>query len=113
MQFAHLLPSPSWVESGSSFLLVSGRRKTKTPLTTIRLLKTMMGMDQWYLANVLHVGDSRLATLMAMEPKPTAACLFQGGVHLQMCTVHKYVWILLFCVPDRGGKQLLNVDHTY
>lgn len=73
----------------------------------------MMGMDQWYLANMLHIGDRRHAALMAMEPKPTAVCLFEDRVHLQMYTVHKYVWIFLFCVPDRGGKQLLNVDHTY
>lgn len=56
-------------------MLVSGRRKTRAPLTTTKLLKTIMGMDQWYVANMLSNGDSRIATLKAMEPKPTAVCL--------------------------------------
>lgn len=68
-------PSASSVESGSSFLVVSGRRKTRAPLTTTRVLKTVTGMDQWYTANMLNVGESRLATLKAKEPKPTAVCL--------------------------------------
>lgn len=88
MQPAHLLPPASLVDSGSSFLLVSGRRKTRAPLTTTKLLKTMMGMDQWYMASMLNIGDSKLATLKAMEPKPTAVrlrveCTFIDSVYVE------------------------------
>jgi len=72
---AYVLPSASSVESGSSFLLVSGRRKPRAPLTSVRLLKTTVGMDQWYTANMLSSGASRPPTLLAMEPKPEAVCL--------------------------------------
>lgn len=72
---SHLLPTASFVESGSSFLVVSGRKKTRAPLSSARLLKITMGMDQWYMANMLHVGDSRLPIRKIMEPRPTAVCL--------------------------------------
>lgn len=68
-------PSASSVESGSSFLVVSGRRKTRAPLITTRQLKTEMGMDQWYTANMLNTGDSKLAKRKAKELRPTAVCL--------------------------------------
>lgn len=68
-------PSASSVESGSSFLVVSGRRKTRTPLITTRQLKTEIGMDQWYTANILNTGDNKLANLKAKELRPTAVCL--------------------------------------
>lgn len=74
-QLSHPFPTASFVESGSSFFAVSGRKKTRAPLRTARLLKIMMGMDQWYTADKLHVGDSKLAVLKIMEPKPTAVCL--------------------------------------
>lgn len=82
MQLAHLLPSASLVESGSSFLLVSGSKRTRAPLTTARLLKTMMGIDWWYTANMLSNGDSNPATLYAMEPKPTAVCLKEWNMEI-------------------------------
>lgn len=75
LQLAYLLPSASSVESGSSFLLVSGSRKLRAPLISERLLKTMVGMDQWYTANMLSNGDSKPPALLAMEPKPEAVCL--------------------------------------
>lgn len=68
-------PSASSVESGSSFLVVSGRRKTRAPLIVTRQLKTEIGMDQWYTANMLNTGDSKLANLKAKELRPTAVCL--------------------------------------
>lgn len=71
----YLLPMASSAESGSSVLLVSGSRKQRAPLIRDRLLKTVMGMDQWYMANMLIVGDNSPAILKAMEPKPTAVCL--------------------------------------
>lgn len=75
LQAAYLLPSASSVESGSSFLLVSGSRKASAPLIIGRLLKPIMGMVQWYMANMLSSGDSNPPNLHAMEPKPEAVCL--------------------------------------
>ena len=77
MQPAYLLASASSVESGSSILLVSGSRKLRTPLISVRLLKTTMGMDQWYMANMLSNGASKPPALLTMEPKPEAVCLKQ------------------------------------
>lgn len=81
---AHLLPSASSVESGSSFLLVSGRRKPRAPLTRVRPLKTTVGMDQWYMANMLSGGDSKPPALLAMEPKPEAVCLKHERTHVKV-----------------------------
>lgn len=82
LQLAYLLLSASSVESGSSILLVSGSRKQRAPLTRVRLLKTMVGMDQWYTANMLSNGDSRPPALLAIEPKPEAVCLKQKHIEL-------------------------------
>ena len=99
MQIAYFCPSASMAESGSSLLLVSGSRKQRAPLISVRLLKTMMGMDQWYMANMLSSGDNNPATLKAMEPIPTAVCLEEWRVHFQTYTAyikyHSKVWIHL------------------
>lgn len=78
-----MFPSASSVESGSSFLLVSGRRKPRAPLTRVRLLNTMVGMDQWYMASMLSSGDSKPPALLAMEPKPEAVCLKHERTHVR------------------------------
>ena len=77
MQPAYLMPSASSVESGSSFRLVSGSRKLRTPLMTVRVLKTMVGIDQWYTANMLSSGETNPPARLAIEPSPEAVCLEQ------------------------------------
>lgn len=77
LQLAHLLASASSVESGSSLLLVSGSRMHRVPLMSVRLLKTMVGMDEWYMANMLSSGDSSPPARLAIELKPEAVCLKQ------------------------------------
>ncbi|KAG7227360.1 hypothetical protein INR49_000365 [Caranx melampygus] len=72
-----LLPGQSQVQ-----LLVCGRRKPRAPLTSVRLLKTTVGMDQWYMANMLSGGESKPPALLAMEPKPDAVCLKHEWTHI-------------------------------
>ncbi len=73
--YSHLLVSASSVESGSSFLLVSGRRKPRAPLTSVRLLNTAVGMAQWYVAKMLSRGATIPPALADMSPKAVAVCL--------------------------------------
>lgn len=75
LRFAYPISLASLVESGRSCPLVSGSRKTKTPASTARLLKTTVGIERWYTANMLSSGDSNPAILKAAEPRPTAVCL--------------------------------------
>ena len=72
---SHLLLSASSADSGSSFLLVSGSRKLRAPLTRVRLLKTVMGMTQWYMAKMLSRGARKLPILPDIAPIATAVCL--------------------------------------
>lgn len=83
LHFAYLLHSASSVESGSSFLLVSGSRKLRAPLIIQRLLKTMVGMDWLYMANKLSNGDNKPPALLAMEPNPEAVCLQKKHTELR------------------------------
>ena len=76
---SHLLFSASSADSGSSFLLVSGSRKLRAPLTRVRLLKTVMGMTQWYMAKMLSSGASNPAILADTDTKAVAVCLKEGG----------------------------------
>lgn len=72
---AHLLPSASLMDSGSSFFLVSGSRKQRAPKMIVMLLNTAVGMALWYVANILSNGDTKPPTLLTMETKPRAVCL--------------------------------------
>lgn len=92
------MPLISVAESGSSFLLVSGSRKTRPPLTTARLLKTMTGMERWYIDNMLSSGDSNPAALKAMEPKPTAVCLKDREYRIQAQISIVYICIVTLSV---------------
>lgn len=72
---SYLLFSASSVESGSSFLLVSGSRKPRDPLTSVRLPKTVAGMTQLYMAKMLSSGASNPPNLPDTAPKAVAVCL--------------------------------------
>lgn len=78
--YSHLLFSASSVDSGSSFLMASGSMKPRAPLTSERLLKTVMGMAQWYMANMLSSGASIPPVLPDMVPKAVAVCLKEGAI---------------------------------
>lgn len=73
----YLLFSTSSTVSGSSFLLVSGSRKPRAPLTSVRELETVMGMIQWYTANMFSSGASNPPALPDIDPKAVAVCLKQ------------------------------------
>ncbi|TNN56712.1 hypothetical protein EYF80_033057 [Liparis tanakae] len=110
LQRIYLLPSASRVESGSSLLLVSGSRKLRAPLVSVRLLKTMVGMDQWYTAKMLSNGASKPPALLAMEPKPEAVCLKQRRTQLGAQLLH----IKYFIVVGAGFLYFISVNmyHT-
>lgn len=83
---AHLLPSASLIDSGSSVFLVSGRRKQRAPKMIVMLLNTAVGMALWYVAKILSNGDTKPPNLLIMETKPRAVCLKEKHVRVQMCT---------------------------
>lgn len=72
---AYPLLSASRIDSGSSFLLVSGSRKHRPPLMMERLLKIMVGIAGWYIPNRLTSGDIKPPILLTMDPRPEAVCL--------------------------------------
>jgi len=76
---SYLLSSAPSADSGRSLLLVSGSRRQRAPLTSVKLLKTMVGMAQWYTAKMLSSGASNPPTLPDMAPKAVAVCLKGGG----------------------------------
>ncbi|TNN50142.1 hypothetical protein EYF80_039631 [Liparis tanakae] len=54
-------------------------RRHRAPLTSVKLLKTMVGMVQWYTAKMLSSGASNPPNLPDMAPKAVAVCLKEGG----------------------------------
>lgn len=69
---SYLLFSTSSVESGSSFLRVSGSRKPRAPLTSVKMLNTVMGMTQWYMAMAFSGGASNAPIHPDTAPKAVA-----------------------------------------
>lgn len=72
---AYPLLSASRIDSGSSFLLVSGSRKHRPPLMMERLPKIIVGIAGWYIPNRLTSGDTKPPILLTMETRPEAVCL--------------------------------------
>lgn len=92
----HLLPSAWSADSGSSFLLVSGSKKPRTPLTSVRLLKTVVGMAQWYVARMLSNGATNPPALADMFPKAVAVCLKDGHYNRYQVHIFNQLADLLF-----------------
>lgn len=44
----------------------------------------MVGIDLWYVANMLSNGDTKPPALLTMEPKPEAVCLKQKHAELTL-----------------------------
>lgn len=75
-----------------------------------RLPKRMVGMDGWYVANMLTGGDIKPPILLAMEPKPAAVCLKEPRA-LPQCRQQSETGRLLGPKnpPKRCWEELLNV----
>ncbi|TNN50143.1 hypothetical protein EYF80_039632 [Liparis tanakae] len=56
-----------------------GSRRERAPLTSVKLLKTMVGMVQWYTAKMLSSGASNPPNLPIVAPKAVAVCLKEEG----------------------------------
>lgn len=76
---SYLLFTASSVESGSSVLLVSGRRKLRAPPTIVMLPKMVMGITQWYMARMFSSGATNAPDLPNKAPKAVAVCLEEQG----------------------------------
>lgn len=84
----------------------------------------MIGMDEWYTANMLTSGDIKPPARLAIEPKPEAVCLKQETVlrntefeiHTNIMTggiFHSLQWNGRRDLPKRCWKQLLSIQTAY
>lgn len=55
-----------------------------------------MGMDQWYMANMLSNGDIKPPNLKAMEIKPTAVCLKECSLLNKYSVFVEYIYNYMF-----------------
>ncbi|GLD51397.1 uncharacterized protein AKAME5_000446300 [Lates japonicus] len=53
----------------------TGSRKPRAPLTSVKLLNTVMGMTQWYMAKMFSSGASNPPNLPDVAPNAVAVCL--------------------------------------
>lgn len=73
----HLLSTASLTDSGSSLLLVSGSRKLRAQLKSMRPPHIKGEIETSFLANALRDGARMVLILLIKEDKPTAVCLEQ------------------------------------
>lgn len=69
------------------------------------LLNTTVGMDLWYVSNMLSNGETKPPALLAMEPKPEAVCLKQRQ---QLVQVMVLFWFMKMRIKSWYISRNLN-----